>query len=54
MEIPKVGIINEVVLYVEDALKAAKFYRDLFGLAPSDELSDLWIVLYVLDEQVLI
>ena len=54
MEIPKVGIINEVVLYVEDALKAAKFYLDLFGLAPSDELSDLWSVLYVSDEQVLI
>lgn len=54
MKMPKVGIINEVALYVEDALKAANFYMDLFGFMPSDEVDELWSVLYVSAEQVLI
>ena len=54
MSAPKVGIINEVSLYVADALNAAKFYMQLFGFVPGNELTGLRSVLYVSAEQVLI
>jgi hypothetical protein len=35
--------LSEIVLMVEDVLKAAQFHRDVVGLVPCTEADDTWV-----------